>query len=80
MTLQWDGNGDGYVEQARAANVDVFRQVWVRLCRTGDQVSGSYSYDGVNFAPVGRTTDGESPGQSSGALSVCSPASWIRPA
>ena len=54
VVLQWDGNGDGYLEQAQAAaEVDTFRPVWVRLSRSGDQLSGSYSYDGVNFVPVG---------------------------
>jgi hypothetical protein len=53
VVLQWDGNGDGYVEQSQSAGVDVFRPVWVRLTRSGDQVSGAYSYDGVNYVPVG---------------------------
>ena len=53
VALQWDEDGDGYLDQARQAEVDIFRPVWVRLTRSGDQLSGSYSYDGANFTPVG---------------------------
>ena len=53
IVLQWDGNSDGYVDQARSANVDVFRPVWLRLDRSGTQLAGSYSYDGANWVPLG---------------------------
>ncbi|WP_205710847.1 right-handed parallel beta-helix repeat-containing protein [Isoptericola sp. BMS4] len=53
VALQWDGDGDGYLDQARTADVDTFRPVWVRLTRSGGELSGSYSYDGVNFSAVG---------------------------
>ena len=72
VVLQWDGDGDGYLEQAQAAgDVDTFRPVWVRLTRSGDQVSGAYSYDGVNFAPVGAsiTLPAETP-QDAGVFST----------
>lgn len=53
VVFQWDANGDGYLDSASQARVDTHRAVWVRLDRVGGQVSASYSYDGVNYRPIG---------------------------
>lgn len=55
VALQWDADGDGYLDQAQSADVDLFRALWLRLSRSGDEVSASYSYDGANFTPLGET-------------------------
>jgi hypothetical protein len=53
VAFQWDSNGDGYLDSAAQASVDVFRPLWVRLTRSGTSFTGSYSYDGANFFPIG---------------------------
>ncbi|WP_336920992.1 right-handed parallel beta-helix repeat-containing protein [Aquipuribacter sp. SD81] len=72
VAFQWDADGDGYVEQAATAAVDVFRPVWVRATRTGTQLTASYSYDGVNFVPVGGpvTLTGATDVQDAGAFAT----------
>ncbi|GAB3160907.1 RICIN domain-containing protein [Myceligenerans halotolerans] len=53
VAFQWDSDGDGYLDSSAQASIDTHRAVWVRLDRAGDQVSASYSYDGVNYRPIG---------------------------
>jgi hypothetical protein len=53
VVFHWDANGDGYLESSASTSVDTFRPIWVKLVRTGGQVSAHYSYDGVNYAQVG---------------------------
>lgn len=53
VVFHWDANGDGYVESSAAANVNTFRPVWVKLDRSGEQVSAWYSFDGTNYAQIG---------------------------
>lgn len=53
VVFEWDSNGDGYLDTDAKANVDSHRPVWVRLTRSGTSFSASYSYDGVNYVPVG---------------------------
>jgi hypothetical protein len=53
VVFQWDANGDGYLDSSTEARVDTHRAVWVRLDRAGNQVSASYSYDGVSYRRIG---------------------------
>lgn len=53
VVFQWDADGDGYLDSSAQASIDAHRAVWVKLDRTGDQVSASYSYDGVNYRQIG---------------------------
>lgn len=53
VAFQWDSDGDGYLDSVAQASVDTFRAVWVKLERSGDEVSAYYSYDGVNYQQVG---------------------------
>nr|WP_293996130.1 right-handed parallel beta-helix repeat-containing protein [Streptomyces sp.] len=52
VVLEYDSNGDGYLD-TEAKTTDVKAPVWVRLTRTGSQVSGYYSTDGTTFTRVG---------------------------
>lgn len=53
IVFAWDSNGDGYIDTDVRANVNTFRPVWVKVTRSGSEVSGSYSFDGVNFVRIG---------------------------
>lgn len=53
IVFAWDSNGDGYLDADARANVNTFRPVWVKLTRSGSEVSGSYSFDGVNYVGIG---------------------------
>nr|WP_243876779.1 DUF1349 domain-containing protein [Streptomyces sp. 846.5] len=52
VVLEWDSNGDGYLD-SEAKTVGIKAPVWLRLTRTGGQVSGYYSTDGSTFIQVG---------------------------
>ncbi|MGN6761328.1 MAG: right-handed parallel beta-helix repeat-containing protein [Leifsonia sp.] len=53
VVFAWDSNGDGYIDTQAQASVDVFRPIWVQLARSGTTYTGSYSYDGINYVPIG---------------------------
>lgn len=53
VVFAWDSNGDGYIDTQAQASVDVFRPIWVQLTRSGTTYTGSYSYDGINYVPIG---------------------------
>jgi regulation of enolase protein 1 (concanavalin A-like superfamily) len=55
VSFQWDSNGDGYLDQLSSTGVGTPAPVWVRLVRTGTQVSGYYSTNGTTFTKVGPT-------------------------
>jgi regulation of enolase protein 1 (concanavalin A-like superfamily) len=52
VVLEWDSNGDGYVDSEEKI-VGIKAPVWLRLTRTGNQATGYYSTDGSTFTPVG---------------------------
>ncbi|MFI7300457.1 right-handed parallel beta-helix repeat-containing protein [Streptomyces sp. NPDC050121] len=52
VVLAYDSNGDGYLDtNVRTAGITA--PVWLRLTRTGNQVSGYYSTNGTTFTQVG---------------------------
>ncbi|QEO16172.1 right-handed parallel beta-helix repeat-containing protein [Agromyces intestinalis] len=53
VVFAWDSNGDGYIDTDARANVNTFRPIWVKLTRSESEVSGSYSFDGVNYVRIG---------------------------
>ncbi|MFD8421704.1 hypothetical protein [Streptomyces sp. NPDC059466] len=53
--FDWDADGDGYLDTDARASVDNYRPIWVELTRSGTSLSASYSYDGANCVPVGRS-------------------------
>ena len=61
VSFQWDSNGDGYLDQLSSAGVGTPAPVWVRLVRTGTQISGYYSTNGTTFTKVGPTADLSAP-------------------
>ncbi|MGJ5953242.1 right-handed parallel beta-helix repeat-containing protein [Streptomyces neyagawaensis] len=52
VTLEYDSNGDGYLD-AEKKTTGIKAPVWLRLTRTGNQVSGYYSTNGTTFTQVG---------------------------
>ncbi|OLE29223.1 MAG: hypothetical protein AUG49_00225 [Catenulispora sp. 13_1_20CM_3_70_7] len=52
VVLEYDSNSDGYLD-SEAKTVGVNVPVWLRLTRTGGQVTGYYSTDGSTFTQVG---------------------------
>lgn len=56
VAFQWDANGNGYLDSSSAVG-GVRAPAWVRLVRTGSQVSGYYSTDGSTWTKVGPTVD-----------------------
>ncbi|WP_309148977.1 DUF1349 domain-containing protein [Streptomyces griseorubiginosus] len=52
VVLGSDSNGDGYLD-TNAQATGVKAPVWLRLTRTGNQVSGYYSTNGTTFTQVG---------------------------
>jgi len=52
VVLEYDSNGDGYLD-SEAKTTGIKAPVWLRLTRTGSQVSGYYSTDGNTFTRVG---------------------------
>ncbi len=54
VAFQWDANGNGYLDSFSGAT-GVTAPVWVRLVRSGNQVSGYYSKNGTTWTKVGPT-------------------------
>ncbi|MEO3807372.1 NEW3 domain-containing protein [Sphaerisporangium sp. B11E5] len=54
VAFQWDSNGNGYLDSFSGA-AGVRAPAWVRLVRSGDQVSGYYSTNGTTWTKVGPT-------------------------
>ncbi|MEV6948075.1 hypothetical protein AB0N07_40315 [Streptomyces sp. NPDC051172] len=52
VVLGYDSDGDGYLD-SEAQTTGITAPVWLRLTRTGSQVSGYYSTDGTTFTRVG---------------------------
>jgi regulation of enolase protein 1 (concanavalin A-like superfamily) len=52
VVLEYDSNGDGYVDSEKKTT-GITAPVWLRLARTGSQVSGYYSTNGTTFTQVG---------------------------
>ena len=52
VVLEYDSNGDGYLD-TNAQTTGIAAPVWLRLTRTGSQVSGYYSTNGTTFTQVG---------------------------
>ena len=60
VALQWDGNGDGFLESvARAPGVS--GPVFLRLVRSGSSFVGSYSMNGTSWTTVGTANPGGTP-------------------
>jgi len=53
VDFEWDANGDGYLDSSANVKVDRFRPIWVKLNRSGNAYTASYSYDGANWVRVG---------------------------
>ncbi len=53
VVFQWDSNGNGRIDGSATASADLFRAIWVKLVRDGDQARAYYSYDGANYIQVG---------------------------
>ena len=56
VSLQWDSNGDGYLDGMTSAAVATTSPVWVRITRSGTTVTGSYSLNGTSFTQIGTAT------------------------
>ncbi len=54
VAFQWDSNGNGYLDSFSGAS-GIKAPAWVRLVRSGDQVSGYYSTNGTTWTKVGPT-------------------------
>jgi PKD repeat protein/glucose/arabinose dehydrogenase len=52
--LQWDGDGNGFLEGNAAAGTTTY-PVWLRLERQGTSFTGSYSTDGSTWQVIGST-------------------------
>jgi hypothetical protein len=72
VVFEWDANGDGYLDTDARANVDIYRPIWVQLTRSGTSFTASYSYDGVNYVPIGSavTVDSAAATQDVGVFST----------
>jgi hypothetical protein len=56
VAFQWDANGNGYLDSFSTVG-GIRAPAWVRLVRSGDQVSGYYSTDGTTWLKVGSTVN-----------------------
>lgn len=56
VAFQWDANGNGYLDSFSGVG-GVKAPAWVRLVRTGSEVSGYYSTDGSTWTKVGPTVN-----------------------
>ena len=56
VSLQWDSNGDGYLDSFTNAYIATNVPIWVRLTRSGNTVTGSYSLNGSTYTTVGTAT------------------------
>ncbi|MEU0029712.1 right-handed parallel beta-helix repeat-containing protein [Streptomyces sp. NPDC006335] len=55
VTLQWDSNSDGYLNQYTSAAATTTAPVWLRLTRDGTTLTGSYSTDGASWTAMPTT-------------------------
>jgi regulation of enolase protein 1 (concanavalin A-like superfamily) len=51
VSLQWDSDGDGFLDQGRQQAAAA--PVWLRLSREGDQVTAEYSANGTDWTQLG---------------------------
>jgi hypothetical protein len=51
VSLQWDSDGDGFLDQGRQQAAAA--PVWLRLSRDGDQVTAAYSMNGTDWTQLG---------------------------
>ncbi|TDB81806.1 NEW3 domain-containing protein [Micromonospora sp. KC721] len=56
VAFQWDANGNGYLDSFSGVG-GVRAPAWVRLVRSGSEVSGYYSTDGITWTKVGPTVN-----------------------
>ncbi|WP_248963858.1 NEW3 domain-containing protein [Sphaerisporangium perillae] len=54
VAFQWDSNGNGYLDSF-SGGAAIKPPAWVRLVRSGDEVSGYYSTNGADWTKVGPT-------------------------
>jgi hypothetical protein len=54
VAFQWDSDGNGYLDSFSGAG-GIRAPAWVRLVRSGEQVSGYYSTNGTTWTKVGPT-------------------------
>ena len=55
VAFQWDADADGYLDSTATATPSGTGGIWLRLTRSGSQISGYYSTDGRTFTQVGST-------------------------
>jgi hypothetical protein len=57
VSLLWDGDGSGYLDNVVSAGAGTrTAPVWLRLTRSGTTVTGAYSTNGTTFTTVGTET------------------------
>ena len=50
VTMSWDSNSDGYLDSnTTKTGSTAIAPVWLRLVRSGDSVTGSYSANGTTW-------------------------------
>ncbi|WP_347597595.1 NEW3 domain-containing protein [Acrocarpospora sp. B8E8] len=54
VAFQWDSNGNGYLDSFSGVS-GVRSPAWVRLVRSGNQISGFYSTNGTSWTKIGAT-------------------------
>lgn len=54
--LQWDSNGDGFLDSSTSDAGVTRYPSWVKLTRTGSSVTGSFSTDGFTWTALGSAT------------------------
>lgn len=71
VAFQWDADGNGYLDSLSGVG-GVGAPAWVRLVRSGDEVSGYYSTDGTTWTKVGSsvTLAGIAPTQDGGLIAT----------
>ncbi|MDA1362528.1 hypothetical protein O1R50_23095 [Glycomyces luteolus] len=68
VSLQWDSDGDGFLDQGRQQPAAA--PVWLRLSREGDQVTAEFSANGTDWTQLGApvTAAGTSATQDAGMI------------
>jgi hypothetical protein len=56
VAFQWDADANGYLDSFSTVG-GIRAPAWVRLVRSGSQVSGYYSTDGTTWTKVGSTVN-----------------------
>ncbi|KAA2266559.1 hypothetical protein F0L68_02140 [Solihabitans fulvus] len=65
--LQWDSDGNGYLDSTSASVGSAAYPSWLRLSRSGNTYTGAYSADGSTWVTVGSATvPGAAAGQDAG--------------